>query len=69
MAWQTLVSAEQVAAQLGDPRLLVFDCRYELARPEAGREAYLRGHLAGAFQADLHHDLAGPTSPSSTFAR
>ena len=63
MAWQTLVSAEQVADQLGDPRLLVFDCRYELARPDAGREAYLRGHLPGAIHADLHHDLAGPTSP------
>ena len=44
MAWQTLVSAEQVAAQLDDPRLLVFDCRYELVRPEAGADAYLRGH-------------------------
>ncbi len=65
MAWQTLVSAEQVAAQLGDQRLLVFDCRYELARAEAGREAWLRGHLAGAIHADLHHDLAGPTSPTS----
>ncbi len=65
MAWQTLVSAEQVADQLGDPRLLLFDCRYELARPEAGREAYLRGHLPGAVHADLHHDLAGPTSPTS----
>ena len=65
MAWQTLVGAEQVADRLGDPRRLVFDCRYELARPEAGREAYLRGHLAGAFHADLHHDLAGPTSPTS----
>jgi len=65
MAWQTLVSTEQVAAQLGDPRLLVFDCRYELARPEAGREAWLRSHLSGAVHADLHHDLAGPTSPTS----
>jgi thiosulfate/3-mercaptopyruvate sulfurtransferase len=65
MAWQTLVSAEQVADQLGDPRLLVFDCRYELARPDAGREAYLRGHLPGAIHVDLHHDLAGPTSPQS----
>ena len=64
MAWQTLVSAEQVADRLGDPRLLVFDCRYELARPDAGREAYLRGHLPGAIHADLHHDLAGPTTPT-----
>jgi thiosulfate/3-mercaptopyruvate sulfurtransferase len=65
MAWQTLVTAEQVVDQLADPRLLVFDCRYELPRPEAGREAYLRGHLPGAVHADLHHDLAGPTTPTS----
>jgi thiosulfate/3-mercaptopyruvate sulfurtransferase len=65
MARQTLMSAEQVADQLGNPRLLVFDCRYELARPEAGRDAYLRSHLADAVHADLHHDLAGRTSPTS----
>jgi thiosulfate/3-mercaptopyruvate sulfurtransferase len=65
MAWQTLVSAEQVAAHLADPRLLVFDCRYELTRPEAGRAAWLRGHVPGAVHADLHHDLAGPMTPRS----
>jgi thiosulfate/3-mercaptopyruvate sulfurtransferase len=65
MAWQTLVNAEDVAEQLADPRLLLFDCRYELARPEAGHEAWVRGHLPGAVHADLHHDLAGPTSPRS----
>jgi thiosulfate/3-mercaptopyruvate sulfurtransferase len=65
MAWQTLVSAEQAAEQIGDPRLLIFDCRYELARPEAGSAAYLHGHLPGAIHVDLHHDLAGPTSPTS----
>jgi thiosulfate/3-mercaptopyruvate sulfurtransferase len=65
MAWQTLVTAEQVADQLADPRLLIFDCRYELSRPEAGRAAYLRGHLPGAVHADLHRDLAGPTTATS----
>lgn len=65
MASQALASAEDVAEQLADPRLLLFDCRYELSRPEAGREAWTRGHLPGAVHADLHHDLAGPTSPRS----
>jgi thiosulfate/3-mercaptopyruvate sulfurtransferase len=65
MAWQTLVSAEQAAEQLGDPRLRVFDCRYELTRPEAGLEAWSRGHLPGAVHADLHHDLAGPTTATT----
>ncbi len=66
MTWETLVSAEQLARQLpDDPRLLLFDCRYELARPDAGRHAWAHGHLPGAVHADLHHDLAGPTTAVS----
>jgi thiosulfate/3-mercaptopyruvate sulfurtransferase len=65
MTWPMLVSAGQAAARLGDPRLRIFDCRYELARPAAGRESWLTGHLPGALHADLHHDLAGPTTPRS----
>lgn len=65
MAWQTIVSAEQLAARLADPRLRIFDCRYDLARPEAGREAYLRGHLPGAIHIDLHDDLAAPATATS----
>ena len=65
MPWQTLVSAETVAARLGDPRLLVFDCRYELMQPDGGRAAYAASHLPGAIHADLHHDLAVPATPRS----
>ena len=65
MAWHTIVSAEEAAARLADPRLRIFDCRYDLARPDAGRDAYLRGHLPGAIHADLHHDLAVPETRTS----
>lgn len=65
MTWPMLVGAEQAAARLADPRLRIFDCRYELAQPAAGRAAWLRGHLPGAVHADLHHDLAGPSTPRS----
>ncbi|HET9694934.1 MAG TPA: sulfurtransferase [Steroidobacteraceae bacterium] len=65
MAWQTLVTAEHAATRLIDPRLRVFDCRYELGNPAAGREAYLRGHLPGAIHVDLSHDLAAPQTPTS----
>lgn len=65
MSWHTLVSAEHAATRLIDPRLRVFDCRYELGRPEAGREAYRVGHLPGAIHADLHHDLAAPETAAS----
>ena len=65
MAWQTIVSAEAAAARLVDPRLRIFDCRYDLARAEAGHEAYLHGHLPGAIHVDLHHDLALPETATS----
>jgi len=65
MAWQTLVSAENAAARLADPRLLIVDCRYDLARPEFARAAYLAAHLPGAIYADLEHDLSVPATPSS----
>ena len=65
MAWQTIVTAELAATRLVDPRLRVFDCRYALANPVAGREAYARGHLPGAVYVDLHHDLAAPQTPTS----
>jgi thiosulfate/3-mercaptopyruvate sulfurtransferase len=65
MAWQNLVSAETAAARLKDPRLLVFDCRYDLMHPEAGRKAYATGHLPRAVYADVHRDLAVPATPRS----
>ncbi|MGI9246618.1 MAG: sulfurtransferase [Steroidobacteraceae bacterium] len=65
MPWQVIVSAEQAAARLVDPRLRIFDCRHDLSRPRAGRDAYERGHLPGAIHVDLHHDLAAPETPAS----
>ena len=36
------------------------DCRWELGDPEAGRRAYLAGHVPGAAFLDVDRDLAGP---------
>lgn len=38
---------------------LVFDVRYNLQQPDAGRDAYLAQHIPGALYLDCHHDLAG----------
>jgi thiosulfate/3-mercaptopyruvate sulfurtransferase len=65
MAWQTTVSPEHAATRLIDPRLRVFDCRYALGDPAAGREAYQRGHLPGAIHVDVGHDLAAPVTATS----
>jgi thiosulfate/3-mercaptopyruvate sulfurtransferase len=64
-SWHTLVSAETAAAQLDDPRLRVFDCRYDLMHPGAGRAAWAAGHLPGAVHVDLHDDLAATATPRS----
>jgi thiosulfate/3-mercaptopyruvate sulfurtransferase len=58
--WTTLVQAEALAARLGDPQLVVLDCRAALGDPLAGRRAYLAGHVPGARHADLEGDLSGP---------
>ena len=37
---------------------IVFDCRFSLADPEAGRALYLGGHVPGAYYIDLNRDLS-----------
>lgn len=57
--WNTLVSTAELAAALGDPGLVVLDCRAALSDPGEGRRAWLSGHVPGALHADLEHDLSG----------
>jgi thiosulfate/3-mercaptopyruvate sulfurtransferase len=54
-----LVSADWLARRIGDADLVVVDCRYDLMRPEAGREQYAEGHVPAAFHLDLDTDLSG----------
>ena len=56
----TLVATEALAEHLDDPRWVVFDCRHDLGRPDAGREAYLSSHIPGARFMHMDEDLAGP---------
>nr|WP_249116106.1 sulfurtransferase [Azoarcus sp. L1K30] len=49
-----------MAACLHDSGWVVFDCRFDLANPDFGRDAYARGHIPGAFFMDLDSDLSGP---------
>jgi thiosulfate/3-mercaptopyruvate sulfurtransferase len=39
------------------------DCRWELGRPERGRELYLAGHIPGASFLDVDTDLSSPPGP------
>ena len=57
-----VISAEQLWSNMGEANLRIVDCRFELTRPDAGRNDYLRGHLPGAVYADLDKDLAAPVA-------
>jgi thiosulfate/3-mercaptopyruvate sulfurtransferase len=61
----TLVATATLAAHLDDPRWVVFDCRHDLARPDAGREEYRKSHLPGARFMHMDEDLSGPPTGSN----
>jgi len=65
MTTRTLIQAEELASLLGDARLRIFDCRFDLARPAYGRTAYLDEHVPGAIFADLNTDLSSPVTATS----
>jgi thiosulfate/3-mercaptopyruvate sulfurtransferase len=56
----TLISAENLNAHHQQADWVIFDCRHDLAQPDAGRLAYREAHIPGAFFAHLDQDLAGP---------
>jgi thiosulfate/3-mercaptopyruvate sulfurtransferase len=43
---------------LGEPGLVVVDCRYVLGKPTAGAQAWRQGHIPGAAFLDVDRDLA-----------
>lgn len=65
MDYSTLVDTRTLSENLDDPRWVVFDCRFSLKQPDAGRAKYEAGHIPGARYADLDRDLASPKRPDS----
>lgn len=63
MEFTTLIDVDSLRALIGKPGIAVLDCRFDLASPEAGRQAYRRGHIPGARYLDLNRDLSAPVSP------
>ena len=56
--WDTLVSAETLAAALGRDDLVVLDARSSLADQAGCEAAYRQAHIPGARFADLDRDLS-----------
>ncbi len=46
--------------------ICVIDCRFSLADPTAGQQAYKQQHIPTAVYADLEKDLSGPIIPGAT---
>ena len=61
----TLVSTQQLAAELNNPEWVVFDCRFTLTDPFAGRRAYDTHHITGARYVHLEEDLSSPITSRS----
>ena len=53
----------ELLAHLDDSSLVIVDCRFQLGKPDAGREAYEASHIPGAIYLDLEKDLSGPLDP------
>ena len=59
----TLFSPADLHAQLDTVR--VIDCRFDLAKPNAGEAAYMVNHVPGAIYAHLDRDLSSSITPTS----
>lgn len=59
MVLQTLISANDLNAKLGQDKLVILDCRFYLADHGKGLREYNAGHIPNAIFVDLHHELAG----------
>ncbi len=67
--YTTLISVTQLQAlQSSGGPLQVFDCSFDLARPQAGRAMFAQSHIAGAVYADLNTDLSAKGDTAQTGA-
>lgn len=62
MPHTTLISTAELAAHIGDPAWVVFDCRHDLAKPDSGAQEYAHSHIPGARFLHLDRDLSAPAT-------
>ncbi|MEA2478720.1 MAG: thiosulfate/3-mercaptopyruvate sulfurtransferase [Thermoleophilaceae bacterium] len=55
-----LIGSEELRARLGEPGLVVVDCRWKLGDPGAGERAWRAGRIPGAAFLDVDSDLSAP---------
>jgi len=57
---KTLINAHELALLLGQPNVVVLDCRFYLTDHHKGKSEYDKGHVPDAIFVDVHHQLAAP---------
>jgi thiosulfate/3-mercaptopyruvate sulfurtransferase len=60
-----LVNPPELLEWIQAGRCVVFDCRFDLHHPGAGRNSWLAGHIPGAVYAHLDEDLSGSVTETS----
>jgi len=60
-----LIATRTLAERLSEPGWFVADCRFELGKPDAGRDAWIAGHIPGAVHVDLERDLSAPVTSAT----
>ncbi|GAA0320887.1 sulfurtransferase [Oceanobacillus oncorhynchi] len=56
---RNIISVERLKKRLPQNNVVIVDVRFDLMDADAGRKAYLNGHLPGAVYMDLNRDLSG----------
>jgi thiosulfate/3-mercaptopyruvate sulfurtransferase len=54
----TLITTDELQARLGEPGLVVVDCRFDLGDSAAGERQHAESHVPGAVYAHLDRDLS-----------
>jgi thiosulfate/3-mercaptopyruvate sulfurtransferase len=67
MSFTTLITVDELAANLDNPDFIIFDCRHELTNPDYGKAEYAKSHLPHAHFASVDHDLS--SRPTGTNGR
>ncbi|MDL5600755.1 sulfurtransferase [Bacillus subtilis] len=61
-----LIRPDELAPRLGEPGLVILDCRFALDDQSYGQRSHAEGHIPGAHFADLERDLSAPVQPGIT---
>lgn len=59
MSDDQLVTPEWLYEHMGDPNLVIVDCRFDLGNRGAGAQQYRQDHIPGAAYMNLEYDLSG----------